>query len=71
MEVETVFANYLTKGEHVDGEEKASKQGALMQALVDWSWGGTGVSNGGLDESESSVVLLWWTLINMLSKIKV
>ena len=46
MEVETMFANYLTKGEHVDGEEEGSKHRALRHALVDWSWGGTGVSNG-------------------------
>ena len=41
-----MFANYLTKGEHVDGEEEGSKHRALRHALVDWSWGGTGVSNG-------------------------
>ena len=37
MEVETMFANYLTKGEHVDGEEEGSKHRALRHDLVDWS----------------------------------
>ena len=37
MEVETVFAIYLNKGEHVDGEEEGSKDSALRHALVGWS----------------------------------
>ena len=45
QEVETMLANNLTKGEHIDGEEQGSKHRALRHALVDWSWGGTGVSN--------------------------
>ena len=35
MEVETVFANYLTKGEHIDGEEDGAKHRSLRHALVD------------------------------------
>ena len=41
MEVETMSANYLTKGEHVDGEEEGSRHRPLRHTLVDWSWGGT------------------------------
>ena len=41
-----MFADYPTKGEHEDGEEEGSKHRALRHILVDWSWGGTGVSNG-------------------------
>ena len=41
-----MFANYLTKWEHVHGEKDGSKHRALRHTLVDWSWGGTGVSNG-------------------------
>ena len=46
MEVETMFANYLTKVKHVDSEEEGFKHRVLRHALVDWSWDGTGVSNG-------------------------
>ena len=42
----SVSVNYLTKGEHLDGEEEGSKHRALRNTLVDWSWGGPGVSNG-------------------------
>ena len=46
IEVETVLANDLAKGKHVDSEEEGSKLRALRHTMVDWSWGGTGVSNG-------------------------
>ena len=46
VEGETVFANSLTKGEHVDSEEEGSKHRVMMHTLVDWSFCGTGVSNG-------------------------
>ena len=42
-----MFANDLTKGENVDGEEERSEYRALRYAFVDCSWGGTGVSGGG------------------------
>ena len=35
METETMFANNLTKGEHVDCEGQGSKHKALRHALVD------------------------------------
>ena len=41
-----MIVKYLTKREHVDGEEEGSKHRALRHALVDWCWGATGVSNG-------------------------
>ena len=41
-----MFANYLTKGKHVDSEEEGSKHRALRHTLVDWSWVGTRVSDG-------------------------
>ena len=41
-----MFANYLTKGKHEHSEEEGFKHRVLRHALVDWSWDGTGVSNG-------------------------
>jgi len=46
MKAETVVADDLTKGEHVDGEEEGSQHRALRYAMVDWGRGGTGVSDG-------------------------
>ena len=36
MEIESMMANDLTKGEHVDGEEDGAEDRALRHTLVDW-----------------------------------
>lgn len=46
LKVESVMANDLAKGEHVDREKKGSKDRALRHSLIDWGRGGTGTING-------------------------
>ncbi|KAL4007062.1 solute carrier family 7 (L-type amino acid transporter), member 6 [Sarotherodon galilaeus] len=44
-EAETIATDVLTKGKHIDGEEKVSKHRTLEHTVVNWSRGRAGVSH--------------------------